>query len=93
MLTLTENARTAVTDLATQAGVAPDGGLRIVESPVTAGSLELSVVPAPEPGDEVVQEDEAHVFVAGSTAPALANLTLDVDASSPGTAFVLAPQA
>jgi Fe-S cluster assembly iron-binding protein IscA len=93
MLTLTENARTAVTDLATQAGVAPDGGLRIVESPATAGSLELSLVAAPEPGDEVVVEEEAHVFVDAVTAPALANLTLDVDPAASGTAFVLAPQA
>jgi Fe-S cluster assembly iron-binding protein IscA len=93
MLTLTDNARTAVSGLASQAGVAPDGGLRIVESATTQGSLELSVVAAAEPGDEVVEAAEAHVFVAGATAPALSNLTLDVDSWNSGTSFVLAPQA
>ena len=92
MLTLTENARTAVVGLASQAGVGPDGGLRIAESQSVAGSLELAVVPAPQADDQVVVENDARVFVEAATAPALDKLTLDTDPAASGTAFVLAPQ-
>ncbi|PJI93855.1 Fe-S cluster assembly protein HesB [Luteimicrobium subarcticum] len=92
MLTLTESARTAVADLAEQAGVAPEGGLRIAESPATEGSLELTLVATPQPDDQVVDDQDAHVFVAATTAPVLTNLTLDTDPAQPGPAFVLAPQ-
>ena len=47
MLTLTDNARTAVHDLQTQAGVPEGGGLRIAESADQAGSFELALVPGP----------------------------------------------
>ena len=46
MLTLTDNARHAVQDIATRAGLPDDGGLRIAKSQQESGSFELSLVPA-----------------------------------------------
>ena len=92
MLTLTENASTAVRDLATRAGLPDSGGLRIAESQQQLGSFELALVPEAVPGDDVIDADGATVFVAPETSPALADLTLDADPSAtraPG--FTLAP--
>ncbi|MCB7135223.1 HesB/IscA family protein [Cellulosimicrobium marinum] len=92
MLTLTDNARTAVQDLTTQAGVPEGGGLRIAESTDQAGSFELALVPAPQPDDEVVENGEAKVFVEAQTVQTLSNLTLDTDPNAQGPSFVLTPQ-
>ena len=92
MLTLTDNARTAVQDLTAQAGVPEGGGLRIAESADQAGSFELALVPAPQPDDTVVENGEAKVFVESTTVQTLANLTLDTDPNAQGPSFVLTPQ-
>jgi iron-sulfur cluster assembly protein len=92
VLTLTDNARTAVQDLTTQAGVPEGGGLRIAESAEQAGSFELALVPGPQPDDTVVENGEAKVFVESTTVETLADLTLDADPQAQGPAFVLTPQ-
>lgn len=94
MLTLTENASTAVRDLTTRAGLPESGGLRIAESEQQLGSFELALVPEAVPGDEVIASEGATVFVPQETATALADLTLDADPSATGSpGFTLAPQA
>ncbi|MCK9792972.1 Fe-S cluster assembly protein HesB [Isoptericola sp. 4D.3] len=94
MLTVTDNARTAVQDLAQQAGVPDEGGLRIAQSAGQPGNFELALVPAPQPDDQVVDEAGAtHVFVEAQAAPALDTLTLDTDPAAQGPGFVLTPQA
>ncbi|PZR51775.1 Fe-S cluster assembly protein HesB [Xylanimonas oleitrophica] len=94
MLTVTDNARTAVEDLAQQAGVPSEGGLRIAQSAGQPGNFELALVPAPLPDDQVVDEAGAtHVFVEKDAAPALDALTLDTDPAAQGPGFVLTPQA
>ena len=94
MLTLTENASTAVRDLTTRAGLPDSGGLRIAESQQQLGSFELALVPEAVPGDEVIASEGATVFVPPETATALADLTLDADPSAAGSpGFTLAPQA
>ena len=63
MLTLTENASNAVTTIVGQAaGDSADAGLRIAEDPASV-SLGLAVVESPLPGDEVVEESGARVFL------------------------------
>nr|WP_241744224.1 Fe-S cluster assembly protein HesB [Cellulosimicrobium arenosum] len=89
---MTDNARTAVQDLATQAGVPEGGGLRIAESTDQAGSFELALVPAPQPEDAVVENGEAKVFVESTTVQTLTDLTLDTDPNAQGPSFVLTPQ-
>lgn len=94
MLTLTENASTAVRDLTSRAGLPESGGLRIAESEQQLGSFELALVPEAVPGDEVIASEGATVFVPQETATVLADLTLDADPSATGSpGFILAPQA
>ena len=93
MLALTENARHAVADIAARAGLPDEGGLRIAESQAQAGNFELSLVPAPVEGDEVIEADGARVFVEPTTATILADQKLDAAPSPDGTGFLLAPQA
>lgn len=90
MLTITENARTAVEDLTTQARLPESGGVRIAAD--ETGALELRLVPTPEPEDAVVQSGDARVFVAPQTAPTLADLALDTEPSGADGSFVLVPQ-
>lgn len=94
MLTVTDNARNAVEDLAQQAGVPAEGGLRIAQSDGQPGNFQLALVPAPQPDDQVVDHSGAtHVFVDSEAAPALDGLTLDTDPAAQGPGFVLTPQA
>ena len=92
MLTLTDNARYAVQDIAVRAGLPDEGGLRIVESDERLGSFELSLVSAPVAGDQVIEAEGARVFVEPTTSVVLADQKLDAAASPEGTGFLLAPQ-
>lgn len=91
MLTLTENASTAVRDLTSRAGLV-SGGLRIAESTSERGGFELEMVATPGPGDEIVIEGDAIVFLAPVASHMLSDQLLDVDAAADGTSFTLVPQ-
>lgn len=93
MLTLTDNARAAVQDLATRAGLPQEGGMRIAQSEAQAGSFELSLVPAPQDGDEVIEEGGARVFLEPATSTILADQRLDATQTPEGAGFSLQPQA
>ena len=91
MLTLTENACTAVRTLTERAGLPDDtGGLRIAEQ--DAGGFELALVAAPVPGDDVVADAGARVYVDPRTSQTLAQQQLDVEPSPSGSSFTLSPQ-
>ncbi|MCL3863129.1 adhesin [Actinotalea sp. K2] len=92
MLTLTDNARHAVQDISQRAGLPDEGGLRIAESTAQVGNFELSLVPAPVEGDEVIEAEGARVFVEPTTSTVLADQQLDAAPSAEGTGFLLAPQ-
>lgn len=93
MLTVTDNARSAVEDLVQQAGVPAEGGLRIAQAAGQPGNFELALVPAPQPDDQVVDESgSTHVFVEAEAAPALDTLTLDADPAAQGPGFMLTAQ-
>jgi Fe-S cluster assembly iron-binding protein IscA len=93
VLTLTDNARLAVQDLADQANLPTDGGLRIAAAEDAPGDFDLALVVEPTPTDEVIDLGTTHVFVAESTAPALTDLSLDAEPKGEATAFSLTPQA
>jgi Fe-S cluster assembly iron-binding protein IscA len=61
MLTLTENASTAVKTIAGQSAEA--AGLRITAENAATTELNLSVVAQPEPTDSIVEIDGALVFL------------------------------
>lgn len=92
MLTLTPNARHAVQDIASRAGLPQEGGLRIAESAQQVGSFELSLVAEPVAGDEVIEAEGARVYVEPATSTILADQQLDATPSAEGTGFLLAPQ-
>jgi iron-sulfur cluster assembly protein len=92
MLTLTDNARHAVQDIATRAGLPEEGGLRIATSEEQLGSFELSLVPAPAEGDEVIEAEGTRVFVEPTTSEVLSDQQLDATTSDEGIGFMLAPQ-
>jgi Fe-S cluster assembly iron-binding protein IscA len=83
MLTLTENAADIVKQIADQV---PDGegpGIRITraddgaQSGDTQPGLTLTAAPAPEPGDQVVDEAGARIFLDATAASVLDDKVLD----------------
>ena len=87
MLTLTDHAQTAVRTL-TQDPEAPESaGLRI--TPGTEG-LELMVVAEPVPGDVLIDDGGARVFVEPQAAQILDEQTLDAQVEDGQVNFFLA---
>ena len=88
MLTLTDNALTAVRTL-TQDPKAPEGaGLRI--TPGTEG-LELILVADPVPGDALIDDGGARVYVEPEAAELLKEQTLDAQVEDGQVSFFLSP--
>lgn len=79
MLTLTDSARSAVQALT--AGAPPDAGIRIAFDPPAGDGqtapLTLSVAAAPEPEDQVMDDEGARVFLEPGAAQMLGERTLD----------------
>jgi Fe-S cluster assembly iron-binding protein IscA len=95
MLTLTENASTIVKDIAATTGT-EGAGLRITADPATDSSLSLSVTTSDhaEPGDQVVEQSGATVYLEDQVAEALSEMVLDAGVDPAGNLeFALAPQA
>lgn len=95
MLTLTENANTIAATIVAQQSTTPDAGLRIHSSGTEAEPrFAVTVVPTPEPGDEVIGDDEIHVFLERTAADALTDKVLDATVDEQGAvSFTLMPQA
>lgn len=92
MLTLTENAQTAIKTITSQAGLPEEGGVRIAMS--EAGSdLQMALSPEPAVGDQVIENDGARVFVAEETSTMLESQELDASETEEGTGFSLRQQA
>jgi iron-sulfur cluster assembly protein len=93
MLTLTENAATAVKDLTAQIS-SDTGGLRISEAPAPDTGYALTLAPSPEKGDSVVETDGARVFVDETTSVTLSDRVLDARVAEDGSiGFALASRA
>ena len=91
MLTLTENATTVVKGFAEQI---PDAaGLRITGGPVEEPTLEVSPATTAEPGDAVVEQDGATVFLDENASLILDDMVLDAVVDGEGQVeFALGPQ-
>ena len=86
MLTLTDNARVAIRSLTGIAEEPTAAGVRIATT-ATGGDgagpeLALAVVPEPAPGDQVVDEDGARVYLDSAAALMLDEETLDAQINS-----------
>ena len=93
MLTLTENANTVVKSIIDQAGTGQEAGLRISQDEPDSPALHVMPTEAPQPGDQVLNEDGARVFLEETAAATLDDKVLDaqVDANG-GVQFTIANQ-
>jgi len=90
VLTLTGPAVEAIRSLTTQRGL-PDAGLRIIHQD-SAGSLSLSISPAPEAGDEIIETAGVRVFLQTDAATMLRNRALDAQINEDGVVFQIGPR-
>ncbi|MBA8815681.1 Fe-S cluster assembly iron-binding protein IscA [Microbacterium halimionae] len=84
MLTLTENAASAVKNITAQIPT-ETGGLRIRDTGAENSGFELALVQAPEETDAVVETDGARVFVDEVAKVALDDRILDAEVSEDGS--------
>jgi Fe-S cluster assembly iron-binding protein IscA len=89
MLTLSPSAVEAVDNLLHMSEIPDDAGLRIR----SAGDSELTleIAPEPAPGDQVIEEGGARVFVDSEAAPMLDQAQLDARMQGDQVAFGLTP--
>lgn len=92
MLTLTENASTIVKDIAAQGD--DTAGLRISSQEAAEPAFAVNAVTGAEPGDQVVEQDGATVFLDENSAAQLEDKVLDAAVDQQGgVQFALAQQA
>ena len=93
MLTLTENASTVVKTIVEQSETDQRAGLRISQDAVDSPALHVIATEAPQPGDQVLEEDGARVFLEETAAETLEDKVLDarVDDNG-GVQFTLSVQ-
>ena len=89
MLTLSPSAVEAVDSLLHSPEVPDDAGLRIRTTGESQLTIELA--PEPAPGDQVIEEGGARVFVDSEVAPMLDDAELDARREGDQVAFGLLP--
>ncbi len=93
MLTLTENASTVVKTIVDQSVEAQEAGLRISQDAVDSPALHVIPTEAPQPGDQVLEEAGARVFLEETAAQTLDDQVLDAQVDeSGGVQFSITPQ-
>jgi iron-sulfur cluster assembly protein len=92
VLDLTPNATNVIKDLTTHPDIPRGSGLRIAPAPDGSGELQLSLQAEPVPGDHVIDNEGARVFLEPATANLLADQTLDAQVSDGGAGFYLTAQ-
>ena len=94
MLTLTEEATTAVKTIAAQLPDAAQGGVRIGGAGSPESQFRLSVVDGPAPEDAVVENAGARVFLDADAAEVLDDRVLDAQMDGQGAVqFAVTAQA
>jgi iron-sulfur cluster assembly protein len=89
MLTITTNAAEAIRAIVESTDVPDQGGIRIsiAQQNGSQAALELSVSPAPMEGDQILEEEGAHVFLDEMAAVALDDKALDATIEGEEIAF------
>ena len=94
MLTLTDQAVSAIRSLTTRPGLPAQTGLRIAPGEADPGGLSLSLADGPQAGDRVIEETDIQVFVQPDAAADLDDKELDAQVNEDGeVSFLLQPQA
>jgi len=78
MLTITPDALSVIRRVTAHPGLDPSPGIRIAPRKDPAASLEVRIVPRPQPGDRVVERNGGRLYVAPSAARRVADRELDV---------------
>jgi Fe-S cluster assembly iron-binding protein IscA len=84
VLTLTENASTVVKTIVEQSETDQKAGLRISQDAVDSPALHVIATEAPQPGDHVLEEDGARVFLEETAAETLDDKVLDAQVDDNG---------
>ncbi len=84
MLTITDNAASAIRSLTSQPDLPDDTGLRIMTQGEGAPSFQLALTQGPAAGDQVVEEGGARVFLEPAAAGALEDKALDAQVNDQG---------
>ena len=93
MLTLTENATLVIKSITGVEGAPEGAGVRISQENPTDPALAVTTTEAPRPGDQVVEEAGARVFLEENAANALDDKILDAAVDDKGgVEFLLVPQ-
>jgi iron-sulfur cluster assembly protein len=92
VLTLTDRAAATIRSLTSQPGIPAETGLRMSVQDSSAGTLALSLE-GPQPGDAVIEDSGAKVFVESDAADIVGDSELDAELDEQGHAsFMLAQQ-
>jgi Fe-S cluster assembly iron-binding protein IscA len=93
MLTLTENASTILKQISTQTE-GEEAALRITAQPDDAGSFGIAPSEQPEPGDQVVEQAGAKLYLESQAAEVLDDKILDAGVDEAGNVqFAIGQQA
>jgi Fe-S cluster assembly iron-binding protein IscA len=93
MLTLTENATTIITNLTQQPG-APEGTALRITSEAPEPGLAVTTATAAEPGDQVVEQEGATIYLDEAAAGLLDDKVLDAAVTQDGQVeFAIGQQA
>ncbi|WP_395659870.1 Fe-S cluster assembly protein HesB [Nocardioides sp.] len=93
MLTLTDNASAIVNEITTQPGLAESAGLRITTEDAPEPAFAISAAMQGEPGDQVVEQGGATVYLDSAAAELLDDKVLDAAVDPSGKVeFALALQ-
>jgi iron-sulfur cluster assembly protein len=79
---ISHGAAEVIKQVVSSAQMPDEGGIRISGQPIgdEGVSLELSLATSPQPGDAIVEQEGANVFVERAVAPLLDDKTLDAAA-------------
>ncbi len=84
MLTLTENAQNIVQQITTQPGFPESAGLRITSESQVDPAFSVSAAEQAEPGDQVVQQEGATLYLDETAAVMLDDKVLDAAVDQQG---------
>ena len=84
MLTLTQNATLIVKEIADQSGGTESSGLRITAEPGPEAGLSVTTAETAEPGDQVLEQDGATVYLDQDAATMLDDKVLDAAVNESG---------
>jgi Fe-S cluster assembly iron-binding protein IscA len=93
VLTLTENASTVVKTIVDQTNTNQEAGLRISQDAEDSPALHVMPTEAPQPGDQILEDGGARVFLEETAAVTLEDKILDAQVDdNGGVQFTIAVQ-